>query len=62
VRQDVAPETKPWPFIEIANEANAIFAQFLHLVSVELLGSRWDEHKAERMANEPAELNAAADA
>ena len=53
-RQDVTPETKPWPFIEIANEVNAVFAQFLHIVSLALLGSRWDGYKAERRVNESA--------
>lgn len=53
-RQDVTPETKPWPFIEIANEVNAVFAQFLNLAPLELLGSRWDEYKAERRANQSA--------
>lgn len=50
-RQDVTPETKPWPFIEIANEVNDVFTCFLHLIPLERLGSRWDEYKTERKAN-----------
>ena len=39
-------ETKPWPFIETANEVNAVFAQFLPLVPLERLGLGWDAYKA----------------
>ena len=51
-RQEVTPETKPWPFIEIANEVNAGFSKFLSLVSPHLLGPRWDGYKREREGDE----------
>jgi hypothetical protein len=50
-RQDVTPETKPWRFIEIANEVNDVFTCFLRLIPLERLGSRWDEYKTERKAD-----------
>lgn len=40
-RQDVTPETKPWPFIEIANEINAIFTEYIKLVPPENLDPIW---------------------
>ena len=39
-RQDVTPETKPWPFLEIANEVTQIFSEFVNLVPEHLLGPR----------------------
>jgi len=53
-RQDVTPETKPWPFVEMADKVNTVFSKFLSLVSLELLGSRWDDYKRERQEAEAA--------
>jgi len=47
-RQEVTPETKPWPFAAIAQEVDVIFSRFLALVSLDLLGPRWDEYKRHR--------------
>ena len=43
-RQTVAPEAKAWNFIEIANEINSAFNDFLRLVPKNLLGVSW--HKS----------------
>jgi len=40
-RQDVTPETKPWPFVEIVTEVNSIFSKFFDLIPHDLLGPRW---------------------
>jgi hypothetical protein len=40
-RHDVTPETKPWPFIEIANEVNSIFTEFIKLVPPKNLDPIW---------------------
>lgn len=48
VRQDVTSETKPWAFIEIANEVSTTFSKFLSLVTPDLLGPRWNEHKQQK--------------
>ena len=44
-RLDVTAETKPWPFVEIANEINAVFNIFLQKMNKELLGSQWNPLK-----------------
>ncbi|HIC92534.1 MAG TPA: hypothetical protein EYP21_10890 [Syntrophaceae bacterium] len=51
-RQDVTPETKPWPFVEIANEVNTIFSKFLSLIPLELLGPRWNDYIEKRKKGE----------
>jgi hypothetical protein len=51
-RQDVTQETKPWPFVQIANEANLIFTMFLENVPLELLGPRWKEYVDLRKAGD----------
>jgi hypothetical protein len=51
-RQEVTPETKPWPFLEIANEISTAFSEFLSLVPAELLGPRWKDYKATKQENE----------
>lgn len=40
-RLDVTPETKPWPFIQIADEISAVINTFLENVPKNKLGSRW---------------------
>ena len=40
-RLDVTPETKPWRFIEIANEIMAVMDIFLKNLPKEKLGSEW---------------------
>ncbi len=40
-RLDVTPETKPWAFIQIANELSAIINMFLQHVPKSKLGSQW---------------------
>ena len=40
-RHDVTPETKKWYFIDIANEVEEIFKQFINLVPPELLCDYW---------------------
>ncbi|MGC9967908.1 MAG: hypothetical protein ABSE08_21200 [Syntrophobacteraceae bacterium] len=47
-RQKVTQETKPWAFIEIANEVNRCLQLFLDLLPLELLGQSWDEYKSQR--------------
>jgi hypothetical protein len=41
-RLDVTPETKPWPFIQIAEEITAVLNVFLANVPNENLGSQWN--------------------
>lgn len=50
-RQDVTPETKPWPFVEIANEVNEVFSKFLSAAPKELLGPRWGDQKRTKVGN-----------
>lgn len=40
-RLDVTPETKPWQFVEIADEISKIIDIFLKEVPKNMLGSRW---------------------
>jgi hypothetical protein len=40
-RQQVTDEDKKWPFLQIANEINVVFQQFLSTVNRDLLGSNW---------------------
>ena len=40
-RLDVTPETKPWAFIQIANEISSIINIFLQHVPKSKLGSQW---------------------
>lgn len=52
-RLDVTPETKPWAFLQIAEDINAAFNRFLETVPKSLLGSRWEECKKQwEKANE----------
>jgi len=48
-RLDVTPETKPWQFVEIANEVVSVFDKFLAIVPLDRLGDRWSELKSQRM-------------
>jgi len=54
-RQDVTLETKQWSFVEIANEVNVAFSEFLRLLPVDLLGERWDDYKKQRLAQKDAQ-------
>ncbi len=45
-RLSVTPETKPWPFIDIANEITSIVEVFLNNVPREKLGSQWKRNAA----------------
>jgi len=40
-RLDVTPETKPWRFVEIANEISAVINLFIEHVPKSKLGQRW---------------------
>lgn len=51
-RQDVTPEMKGWPFIDIAKEIQIVINEFLRIVPEYLLGPRWDAYKKERSENE----------
>jgi len=42
-RLDVTPETKPWHFVQIANEISAVINVFLQNVSKDKLGSQWQQ-------------------
>ena len=44
-RQDVTPEMKKWPFLQIANDIKVSFNEFLRIVPEELLGLRWENEK-----------------
>ena len=44
-RQDVTPEMKKWPFLQIANDIKVSFNEFLRIVPEELLGLRWKNEK-----------------
>jgi hypothetical protein len=50
-RQDVTPETKPWPFVEIANEVNEVFSKFLSAVPNEILGPIWGDWERSKVGN-----------
>jgi hypothetical protein len=43
-RLDVTPDTKPWPFVEIAKEVNVVISVFLKNVTIENLGSQWRQN------------------
>lgn len=51
-RQEVTPEMKGWPFIDIAKEIQIVINEFLRIVPEHLLGPRWDEYKKQRRKNE----------
>ncbi len=40
-RLEVTPDTKPWPFVSIANEVSSVMQVFLTNVPKEKLGSQW---------------------
>ena len=40
-RLEVTPDTKPWPFVSIANEVSSVMQVFLKNVPKEKLGSQW---------------------
>ena len=40
-RLEVTPETKPWPFVQIANEITSVINVFLKQVSKAKLGKQW---------------------
>jgi hypothetical protein len=46
-RLHVTPETKPWHFVQIANELSAVINVFLQNVSRDKLGSQW-QHPVEQ--------------
>ena len=41
-RLEQTPETKQWAFLQIAEDFELVFDQFLELVPTYLLGSRWE--------------------
>lgn len=41
-RLDVTPETKPWPFVQIANEISSVIKIFLRYVPKSKLGKQWE--------------------
>lgn len=45
-RLAVTPDTKPWPFVAIANELTSVMAVFLNNVPKEKLGSQWRQNTA----------------
>ena len=44
-RLDVTPETKPWRFLQIADDMEVSFNEFLRIVPMEFLGERWESKK-----------------
>ena len=42
-RLAVIPDTKPWPFVALANEVTSVMEVFLKKVPKEKLGSQWRE-------------------
>jgi len=53
-RQVVTADTKPWAFIQIANEVNAAFVAFLSIVPIDHLGDKWKDLKRQRAEGEAA--------
>ena len=53
-RQVVTPETKPWPFVQVANDVNAVFSRFLSKVPLNSLGPNWEDLKRQRREGEAA--------
>ena len=53
-RQEVTPDTKPWAFVQIANEVNAAFGAFLSIVPINHLGDKWKDLKRQRTEGEAA--------
>ena len=45
-RLAVTPDTKPWPFVAIANEITSVMKIFLQNVPKEKLGSQWQRDTA----------------
>jgi len=48
-RQKVTAQTKPWPFIEIANDVSKVFFGFISLVPDEMVGPRWEGQKGHKI-------------
>jgi len=44
-RQEIKPENKSWPFLEIAKDVDAVFSKFLNLVPKNRLGPSWNDIK-----------------
>ena len=44
-RQDVTPEMKGWPFLQIAKDIKVALNEFLRIVPEELLGPRWENER-----------------
>ena len=44
-RQDVTPETKGWHYLQILNDIEVSFNEFLRIVPEELLGPRWENER-----------------
>lgn len=47
-RLDVTPEQKPWEFLKVFNDLQVLIQTFLDNVSMDLLGSNWEETKRKR--------------
>lgn len=45
-RLNVTPETKPWSFVQIANEISTVMSVFLQNVPKDKMGSQWKTNKA----------------
>jgi hypothetical protein len=44
-RLDVAPQAKPWPFVELTNEISNLLDAFLQNVDPDKLGSVWSRRR-----------------
>lgn len=51
-RQQVTPQAKGWPFMDIAKDINTVIDDFLGMLPDDLLGPRWNEYKKERGRSE----------
>ena len=47
-RLDITPEQKNWDFVEIFNDIQVIVKTFLNNISIDLLGSKWEDIKRNR--------------
>ena len=56
-RAKVTPETKPWHFIDLANEIIGVFNIYLENAPLELFGDRWSDFKKQREVKEGKTIN-----
>jgi hypothetical protein len=50
-RLEVTPETKPWPFVQIANEITSVINVFIQQVPKSKLGKQWESVYKAQQAN-----------